>query len=80
MHLETDYSRLFLMHSKVTNAPSLLTKRDIAGIEIHLHLILAIFKLHGHEIMPFVDVFVDVLDGLDRRNALHIYMTAVLPD
>jgi len=30
--------------------------------------------------VPFVDVFVDVLDGLDRRNALHTYMTAVLPD
>src|SRR6266498_2725934 len=38
------------------------------------------FKLHGCMIMPFVDMFVDVLDGLDRRNALHIYMAVVLPD
>jgi len=69
-----------MQNLEVKNAPSPLTQRDIGGIEIQFYLILAISKLHGHAIVPFVDVFVDVLDGLDRRNALHIYMTVVLPD
>jgi len=68
------------MHPKIIEAPTTFTGRDIACIKIHFHLILTVSKLHCCTIMSFVDIFVDILDSLDRSNALDIDMTAVLPD
>jgi hypothetical protein len=64
MHLKMDHSGLPLMHPKVIKVPATLT-----GVELHCCMIMA-----------FVDIFIDVLNGFDRRNALNIDMTAVLPD
>jgi hypothetical protein len=45
--------------------------------KIQLYFIFTVVELHGGAIMPLVDVFVDVLDCLDRRNALDIDVTVV---
>jgi len=68
------------MHPEVAKAPTSLAGRNIAGINIQFHLVLAIAKLHSCTVMPFVHIFVNVLDGLDRGNAFHIDMAAVIPD
>jgi hypothetical protein len=72
MHLKTNNSGLFLMHPKVIKPPTSLTGRNIACVKIQLYFIFAVVELHSCTIVPLVDVFVDVLDCLDRRNALDI--------
>jgi len=65
------------MHPEVIKSPTTLTGRNIAGIKIQFHLILTISKLCGCSIMPFVDIFVYVLDCLYRGDAFHIDVAAV---
>ena len=49
-------------------------------IHIELNLILTLAKLHGGTVMALVDIFVDVLDPLDRSNTLYVDMASVLPE
>ncbi len=80
MHLKTNHSRLFFMHPEVIKSPTTLTGRNIAGVKIQFHLILTISKLHSCLIVPFVDIFVYILDCLYRGDAFHIDVAMVLPD
>ena len=57
-----------------------LTTADVACIQILLDFISTGSKLHGGPIMAFVHILVDVLDGLNGGNGLHIDVTAISPD
>jgi hypothetical protein len=59
--------------------PCALTAGDVASIQVLLDLIPASAKLHGNTIVAFVDIFVDVLQGLDGGNDFDIDVAAVLP-
>jgi hypothetical protein len=69
-----------LLHGKHIEAPMSLTAANIAHIQILLDLITACAKLHGDPIMALVHIPVDVPDGLDRCNRLHIDMAPILLD
>jgi hypothetical protein len=69
-----------LVHLEGINTPKGLTLSNITCIQILFDLILAGAELHSGAIMALVDVFVDVLDGLDRCDPLDIDVAAVLPD
>jgi hypothetical protein len=63
--MESNYVRNLLVHYELTDVPEHFRCRDVACIEIELDLILTFPKLHGGMIMAFVDILVDVLDGLE---------------
>ena len=80
VNLKAHNSRVMLLHGKEIEAPMSLTASDVARIQVLLHLILAPAKLHGSPVMSLVHILVDVLDGLDRSNGLHIDVTAIPPN
>jgi len=80
MDLKANNIGNLLLHFKEIEVPMSLTTADIARIKIELDLISASAKLHGGMIMALVDILVDVFDGLDRSNRLHIDITVILPD
>jgi hypothetical protein len=57
--------RNLLVHHELTDVPECFRCRYIACIKVELDLILTFPKLHGGTIMAFVDILVDVLDGLE---------------
>jgi hypothetical protein len=69
-----------LLHLKQIHPPVSFTAANIAHIQILLDLINTGPKLHCGPIMALVHILVDVLDGLDRCNGLHIDVAPVLPD
>jgi hypothetical protein len=71
---------LMILNLKEIKAPGCLTAANITRIQIVLDLILSSAKLHGGTIVALVHILVDVLDGFDRGNGLHIDVTPVLPD
>jgi hypothetical protein len=71
---------MMLLHGKQIQTPKSLTAAHIACIQIQFDLICAPPKLHGDPVMALVHILVDVLDGLDRCNGLHIDVALILPD
>ena len=69
-----------LLHCKHIQMPKSFTAANIACIQILLDLICASAKLHCGAIMALVHILVDVLDGLDRCNRLHIDVAPILLD
>jgi hypothetical protein len=67
------------VHGKVEEAPDCLMSGNVAGVQVELDLIVASAKLHGNSIVALVDIFVDVLQGLDGGDDLNVDVTAVLP-
>ena len=65
---------------KLQESPYSFTGRDIAGIQVELDLIFTCTKLHSCAIVTLVDVFVNVLDSLDRKDAFHVDVTSILPE
>ena len=53
------------MHDKMEEAPNALARRNVASIKVLSDFIIASAKLHSGAIMAFVDIFENVLDGLD---------------
>jgi hypothetical protein len=80
VNLKVNNGRVMLLHGKHIQAPMSFTAADIVRIQILLDLISASAKLHGDPIMALVHILVDVLDGLDRCNRLHINVAPILPD
>ena len=68
------------MHVEMVDSPESFTGRHIASIKILFDFILTCPKLHSCAIMAFVHIFVDVLDGFDRGDALNIDVTAIFPN
>ena len=67
------------MHGKGEETPRSLTGRNISSIEIELNFVLAGSKLHGGAIMAFIDILVDVLNGLNGSDTFHINVAAIFP-
>ena len=80
MNLKAIDGRIMLLHGKHVHAPVSFRAANIACIQVLLYLICASTKFHGDPIMALVHILVDVLDGLDRSNRLHIDVAPVLPD
>jgi hypothetical protein len=78
--LKANNGGVMLLHGKHIETPMSFTAANIAHIKILLELITASAKLHGGPIMALVHILVDVLDGLDRCNGLHIDVAPILPD
>src|SRR6266403_1322984 len=76
MDVKAHNSWLMVMHIKEVEAPACFTATDISGIQIELNFIKTGAKLHSGAIMTLVDIF----DGLNRCNRLHIDVASVLPD
>jgi hypothetical protein len=79
-NLKAHNGGVMLLHGKHIETPMSFTAANIARIKILLDLIAASAKLHGDPIMALVHILVDVLDGLDRWNGLHIDVAPILPD
>jgi hypothetical protein len=71
MNLKMEDGRLLIMKSKIKKAINRLWSRDISGIKITLHFIV-MKLLHHNTIIDFIDILVDVLEGLDRDTAFNI--------
>src|SRR5271170_6888237 len=67
------------MHGKLKKTPKSFTGSNPTYIQIQLDLILASSKLHSGSIMSFVDVLVNIFDGLHRIYRFHINVTSVSP-
>jgi hypothetical protein len=67
------------MHGKVEEPPDSLMSRNVAGIQVELDLIVAGAELHSDSIMALVDIFVDVLQGLDGGDDLNVDVATILP-
>src|SRR6202023_1223389 len=78
--LKADNVGINCMHLISHQTPKSLALRDVACIQIELDLILTLAKLHSGTVMALVDILVDVLDASDRADALHVDMTAILPE
>ena len=73
----------FLVHGTPGQSHECLHRRNVAGVEVHLHIVHGLAlpgQLHGRAVMSLVNVLVDVLDGLDRDAALHIDVPPILQD
>ena len=68
------------MHPISHQPPKGLTLRNIVCIQIELDLILTCAKLHGGMIVALADIFVDILDPLDRPNTLYVDIASVLSE
>jgi hypothetical protein len=73
MNLKTEDGRLLIVKSKTKKAIDRLWGRDISGIEITLHFIV-MKLLHHNTIVAFIDILVNILEGLDRNTAFDIDM------
>ncbi len=80
MYVQTIGSWENVVHLIGHGTPEGLTLSNVASIQVLPDLIPTRAKLHGSAIMAFVDVLVNVFDGLDGCNPLEIDMAMIFPD
>ena len=68
------------MHDEMEEAPNSLTRRNVVSIEVLSDFIIASAELHSDAIIAFIDIFENLLDGLDRGDGLDVDMAMVLSD
>ena len=68
------------MHDEIEEAPNALTRRNVVSIEVLSDFIIASAELHSDAIIAFIDIFENLLDGLDRGDGLDVDMAMVLSD
>jgi len=82
MHREAIYRWLFFMHWKLVCMPASLAGTNITTIDILLDLINNLVTIAIHlesaEVMAFIDVLVNVLDGFNRGTDFNIDVAVVL--